>query len=151
MNDLAEYDSHTFILLKYIELNKYFSMYYYSQWGEAQSTWYCGHYWPIIPAPDDRWCWLWSNWRNEDWQGKSKNSEITWPSATLSTINPTWLDPGSNPDRRCRKPATKSLSYGTAFSYVAAASDNQRKIMPDFIKHLFVYFNMQYQYRSLQR
>jgi hypothetical protein len=20
--------------------------------------WYCGHYWPIVPAPDDRWWWL---------------------------------------------------------------------------------------------
>jgi hypothetical protein len=31
---------------------------------------YRGHYWPIIPAPDDRWLWLWRNWWNEDWQGK---------------------------------------------------------------------------------
>jgi hypothetical protein len=22
----------------------------------------CGHYWPIVPAPDDRWWWLWRNW-----------------------------------------------------------------------------------------
>jgi hypothetical protein len=20
-------------------------------WGETELTWYCGHYWPIIPAP----------------------------------------------------------------------------------------------------
>jgi hypothetical protein len=33
---------------------------------------YCGHYWPIVPAPDDRWWWLWSNWWNGDWQGKQK-------------------------------------------------------------------------------
>jgi hypothetical protein len=31
----------------------------------------------------------WSNWWNEDWQGKPKYSEKTCPSATLSTINPT--------------------------------------------------------------
>jgi hypothetical protein len=31
---------------------------------------YCGHYWPIVPAPDDRWWWLCRNWKNEDWQGK---------------------------------------------------------------------------------
>jgi hypothetical protein len=30
----------------------------------------------------------------------------TCPSATLSTTNPTWPDPGSNPDHRCGKPAT---------------------------------------------
>jgi hypothetical protein len=53
---------------------------------------YCGHYWPIVPAPDDRWWWLWRNWWNEDWQGKPKYSEKTYPRATLSTTNPTWQD-----------------------------------------------------------
>jgi hypothetical protein len=24
------------------------------KWGDTESTWYCGHYWPIIPDPDDR-------------------------------------------------------------------------------------------------
>jgi hypothetical protein len=38
----------------------------------------------------------------------------TRPSATLSTINPTWTDPGSNPGLRGRKPAANSLSHGTA-------------------------------------
>jgi hypothetical protein len=33
---------------------------------------YCGHYCPIVPAPDDRRWWLWRNWWNEDWQGKPK-------------------------------------------------------------------------------
>jgi hypothetical protein len=32
----------------------------------------------------------------------------------LSTTNPTWPDPGSNPDCRSGKPATNCLSYGTA-------------------------------------
>jgi hypothetical protein len=36
------------------------------------------------------------------------------PSSTLSTINPTWLDPGLNPGRRGGKPATNRLSYGAA-------------------------------------
>jgi hypothetical protein len=36
------------------------------------------------------------------------------PSATLSTINPTWPDAGSNPGRRGGKPATNRLSYGAA-------------------------------------
>jgi hypothetical protein len=61
---------------------------------------YCGHYWPIVLAPDDRRWWLWRNWWNEDWQGKPKYSDKTCPSATLSTTNPTWLDPGLNPGRR---------------------------------------------------
>jgi hypothetical protein len=51
-------------------------------------------------APDDKWGWLWSNWWNENWQGKPKYSEKTCPSAILSTTNPTWPDPGANPGRR---------------------------------------------------
>jgi hypothetical protein len=35
--------------------------------------------------------------------------------ATLSTTNPTWLDPGLNSDRRGGKPATNRLSYGATF------------------------------------
>jgi hypothetical protein len=66
------------------------------------------------PAPDDRWWWLWRNWWNEDWLGKPKYSEKTCPSATLSTTNPTWLDPGLNTGRRGGKPATNRLSYGAA-------------------------------------
>jgi hypothetical protein len=34
----------------------------------------------------------------------------------LSTTNPTWPDPGSNPGRRGGKPATNRLSYGAAGS-----------------------------------
>jgi hypothetical protein len=34
----------------------------------------------------------------------------------LSTINPTWLDPGLNPGRRSGKPATSRLSYGAALT-----------------------------------
>jgi hypothetical protein len=82
--------------------------------GLELSPLYCGHFWPIVPAPDDRWGWLWSNWWNEDWQGKPKYSEKTCPSATLSTRNPTWPDLGSNPDRRGWKPATNRLSYCAA-------------------------------------
>jgi hypothetical protein len=36
------------------------------------------------------------------------------PSATLSTTNPTWTVPGSNPDLRGERPATNRLSHGTA-------------------------------------
>jgi hypothetical protein len=38
-----------------------------------------------------RWWWVWRNWRNEDWQGKPKYSAKTYPRATLSTTNHTWL------------------------------------------------------------
>jgi hypothetical protein len=56
---------------------------FFSGWGETESSWYVGHCWPIVPAPDDRWWWLWSSWWNEDWQGKPKYSEKTCPSVPL--------------------------------------------------------------------
>jgi hypothetical protein len=71
-----------------------------------------------VPAPDDRWWWLWSNWWNKDWQGKPKYSEKTCPSANLCTTNPTWPYPSSNPGRRGGKPATNCLSYGTALPFL---------------------------------
>jgi hypothetical protein len=70
--------------------------------------------WPIVPAPYDRWRWVWSSRWNENWQRKLKYFEKTCPSATLSTTNPTRPDLGSNPSRRGGKPATNRLSYGTA-------------------------------------
>jgi hypothetical protein len=47
--------------------------------GVGLSPLYCGHFWPTVPAPDDRWGLLWSNWLNEDWQGKLKYSKKTTP------------------------------------------------------------------------
>jgi hypothetical protein len=51
-----------------------------------------------------------------NWQGKT---EVLWgktcPSATLSTISPTWTDPGLNPDLRGERPAANRLSHGTAY------------------------------------
>jgi hypothetical protein len=93
---------------------------FYSQWRDAESTRYCRHYWPIVPAPDDRW-WVWISRWNKDWQGKPKYSEKTCPSATLSTTNPPWTDSSSNPDRRGGKSATNRMSYGeaTVSAYVA--------------------------------
>jgi hypothetical protein len=38
----------------------------------------------------------------------------TSPSATLSTTNPTWHEPGSNPGLRGGRPAANRLSHGTA-------------------------------------
>jgi hypothetical protein len=47
-------------------------------------------------------------WENRSTRGK------TCPSAILSTTNPTWTDPGSNPDLRGGMPAANSLNHGTA-------------------------------------
>jgi hypothetical protein len=47
----------------------------------------------------------------------------TCSSATLSTTNPTWTDPGSNPILRSERPATNRLSHGTAFSVMLRRVD----------------------------
>jgi hypothetical protein len=67
---------------------------------------------PIVPAPGD--------YDNGEigvnvWQGKTRYSEKTCPSAALSTANPTYC-PDANPGRRDGKPAINRLSYGTATS-----------------------------------
>jgi hypothetical protein len=77
---------------------------------QVGSTRHVGHWMVYCTCPS--WLWWWRIWWNEDWQGKPKYSEKTCPSTTLSTINPTWPDPGSNPGRRGGKPATNRLSYG---------------------------------------
>jgi hypothetical protein len=47
--------------------------------------------------------------------GESDVLEKTCPSATLSTINPSWLEQVLNPGRRGGRPVTNRLSYGAAF------------------------------------
>jgi hypothetical protein len=52
-----------------------------------------------------------------NWQGKTDVlGGKTCPSASLSTTNFTWTDPGSNPVLRGGRQATNRLSHGTAFS-----------------------------------
>jgi hypothetical protein len=43
----------------------------------------------------------------------------TCPSATFSTINLTWTDPGSNPGLRGGRQAANRLSHGTACRHIA--------------------------------
>jgi hypothetical protein len=38
----------------------------------------------------------------------------TYPSATTSTTNPTWIEPGANPGHRDERLATNDLSHGMA-------------------------------------
>jgi hypothetical protein len=73
-------------------------------WNPNGSTRHVGHWMAYCTCP---------GW-NEDWQEKPKYSEKTYPSATLSTTNPTWPDPGLKPGRRGGKPETNRLSYGAA-------------------------------------
>jgi hypothetical protein len=57
-------------------------------------------------------------------QGKPKYSEKTCPSATLSTTNPTWINPGLRGER----PATNRLSHGTA-PLIKLKCDNEEHLL----------------------
>jgi hypothetical protein len=43
-----------------------------------------------------------------------KTRRKTYPTVTLSTTNPTWVDPGTNPGLRGERPAINDLSHDTA-------------------------------------
>jgi hypothetical protein len=51
---------------------------------------------------------------NEIVRGKPTTRRKPYPNATLSTTNPTWTDPGSNPGLRGVRPVANRLSHGTA-------------------------------------
>jgi hypothetical protein len=100
-------------------------------WSETKSAITEVTYWPIIPAlevGDD----CGTIGELSVCQGKLRYSEKTCPSATLSTINPSWFDPGSNPGRRGGEPATNRLSYGTAKKF-----DKEKKIYPTINMSVF--------------
>jgi hypothetical protein len=52
-------------------------------------------------------------WNDID-RGNGRTRRETWSSATLSTTNPTWNDPGVNPGFSYERPDTNRLSHGTA-------------------------------------
>jgi hypothetical protein len=53
--------------------------------------------------------------RNDILTGENRRARRkTCPSATLSTTNPTWIDPGAKPGLRVERPATNDLGHGTA-------------------------------------
>jgi hypothetical protein len=41
---------------------------------------YCGHYWPIVLAPDNRWWLLWRNWWND---GKPATNRLSYGAACI--------------------------------------------------------------------
>jgi hypothetical protein len=82
---------------------------------------YCGHFWPIVQPlmidEDD----FWSNWWNEDWQGKPKYSVKTCPSATLSTTKSHMTSPGLEP-----RTATVGSQWLTAWAMARPCHDRHR-------------------------
>jgi hypothetical protein len=76
-------------------------------WGGTESTWYVSHY---LASPG--WWWVWGTGGMRISRGNWSTLRKPAPSATLPTTNPHNL--GLNLGRRGGKPATNSLSYGTA-------------------------------------
>jgi hypothetical protein len=116
---------------------------------QTGSTWHRGHLLSYCACP----AWL-RGWRiirwNEDWQGKPKYSKKTCPGATLTTTNPTWPDPGSNPGRRGGKPATNRLSYGAAlhmpyfYPYFAWDIELSPSFLSTFLFFSLIFFSLCY-------
>jgi hypothetical protein len=56
-------------------------------------------------------------WNDID-RGNRKTRRKICPSINLSTINPTWIDPGANPGLRGETPTTNDLSHGTTHLFI---------------------------------
>jgi hypothetical protein len=68
--------------------------------------------------------------------GKTRSTwRKTWPIATLSTTNPTWTTPGSNPGLRGDRPATNRLSHATAAfrHYILNKTSKRACSLPTFL------------------
>jgi hypothetical protein len=81
-------------------------------WSGTNSTITEDTYWPTVPALEDGDCGAIGG--INDWDGKPKYLKKTCSSATVSTRDPTWPDPGSNPGHCSGKPEINCLSYGMA-------------------------------------
>jgi hypothetical protein len=71
-------------------------------------------------------------------ENRSTRGKKTYPSATLSTTNPTWTDSGSNPGLRGGRPAYNCLNHDTALlGYLKSAVSN-RGLQPH-LKVIYIY------------
>jgi hypothetical protein len=86
------------------------SVFYYL-WGETTSL-NCRHWRKYCSSP--RWYEFGERWWNDIDRGNRRTRRKTFPSATLSTTNPTWIDPGANTGLRGERRATNDLNHGTA-------------------------------------
>jgi hypothetical protein len=75
------------------------------------------------------WRWLVSfvfpcNLAPMEWTWQGKTEVLGENPVPVSTTNPTWTDPGSNPGLRGERPATNRLSYGTAIFVITLRRRN---------------------------
>jgi hypothetical protein len=75
-------------------------------------TWTAASNGPHVHPPDYKWFW---RAMVELFTGQNRRTQRkAYPSATLSTTNRTWTDPGANPVFRGQRPVTNRLSHGKA-------------------------------------
>jgi hypothetical protein len=105
---------------------------------QTQVHYYCGHLLAYRTSIIDDNDYRASSGRNE-WQEERKCYEKkNYPSAALSTIDPTWLRPGSNPGRHGGELATNCLSYGKGHSYMS----NMLIMVKQFYSLLLLPYNL---------
>jgi hypothetical protein len=84
-----------------------------SRWGGSSTQAWMPTYVSILRIP--QMIWVWESDGGMILTGENRRTRRkTCPSATLSTTNPTCIDPGANPGLRGERPATNDLSHGTA-------------------------------------
>jgi hypothetical protein len=66
--------------------------------------------------------------------GENRNTRRkTCSSATLSTTNPTWTDPGSNPGLRGERPAANRQSHGTTLVSISFMNHIGKSSIPNLL------------------
>jgi hypothetical protein len=80
-------------------------------WSGVESTITKATKWPIVPAldDDDEWCGALGGMLYRG--NRITRRKPTWVPPPLSTTDPTWFDPRSNPDPRGGKPVIICLAY----------------------------------------
>jgi hypothetical protein len=53
-NGLNSYAAYPLAFNLQLTISRRQNLTFFYGWGETESTWYVGHCWPIVPAPDDR-------------------------------------------------------------------------------------------------
>jgi hypothetical protein len=90
------------------------SFFLFVGWGVSASTWYCGHFWPIVQPRmiDDGGCGAIGGMRI----GRGNRSTRRKPAPVPLCPPQIPHDLTSNPARRGGKPATNRLGYGAVFT-----------------------------------